>query len=184
MSNSRKRIFITGIAGFIGFHLAKALEKEGHFVTGCDHFNDYYDPELKKQRAAELPSVHTLDICKRAKLKDLILQNEITHIVHLAAQAGVDLVVGHGPHQMQGIERHGKCLIAYSLGNCVFDQKYEETKIGLVLRAHFNSKKGLVDTDILPVNIPEYIYAPEFFEGSEKERIISELSKLTYPDGF
>ncbi len=95
MSNSRKRIFITGIAGFIGFHLAKALEKEGHFVTGCDHFNDYYDPELKKQRAAELSSVHTLDICERAKLKDLILQNEITHIVHLAAQAGVRYSITH-----------------------------------------------------------------------------------------
>ena len=104
------------------------------------------------------------------------------NLAHLVAQAGADIVIGHGPHQMQGIERHGKCLIAYSLGNCVFDQKYEETKIGLVLRAHFNRKNELVDTDILPVSIPEYIYAPKFFEGSEKERIISELSKLSDPD--
>jgi len=89
MSNSRKRIFITGIAGFIGFHLAKACEAEGHFVMGCDNFNSYYDPELKKQRAAQLNHVHTLDLCDKQALEKLISENEITHVVHLAAQAGV-----------------------------------------------------------------------------------------------
>ena len=46
-----KRIFITGIAGFIGFHLALALKKRGDYVMGCDNFNPYYDPVLKIQRA-------------------------------------------------------------------------------------------------------------------------------------
>ncbi|NGX46809.1 MAG: UDP-N-acetylglucosamine 4-epimerase [Chlamydiae bacterium] len=95
MSNSRKRIFITGIAGFIGYHLAKALEKEGHFVMGCDNFNSYYDPKLKKQRATQLPNVHVLDICEREKFEALILENEITHIVHLAAQAGIRYSITH-----------------------------------------------------------------------------------------
>jgi UDP-glucuronate 4-epimerase len=89
MSNSRKRIFITGIAGFIGFHLAKALEQQGHFVMGCDNFNDYYDPGLKKERASQLQNVHSMDILDREPLQELIEENAITHVVHLAAQAGV-----------------------------------------------------------------------------------------------
>ncbi len=88
-----KRIFITGIAGFIGFHLAKELKKRGDFVIGLDNFNSYYDPDLKKARACQLKKlgiqVEHLDICEREKLKLLILKNGITHFVHLAAQAGV-----------------------------------------------------------------------------------------------
>lgn len=88
-----KRLFITGIAGFIGFHLARALKKRGDFVLGCDHFNAYYSPALKQQRAAILSqegiSVSTLDIVDRAALKQLLEQEQITHVVHLAAQAGV-----------------------------------------------------------------------------------------------
>lgn len=95
MNNSRKRIFITGIAGFIGFHLAKTLEQEGHFVIGCDNFNPYYDPELKKQRAAQLSHVLNLDICERENLEKVICEHEITHIVHLAAQAGVRYSLFH-----------------------------------------------------------------------------------------
>lgn len=95
MNNSRKRIFITGIAGFIGFHLAKTLEQEGHFVIGCDNFNPYYDPELKKQRAAQLSHVLNLDICERENLEKVICEHEITHIVHLAAQAGVRYSLSH-----------------------------------------------------------------------------------------
>ncbi|MDN3506040.1 MAG: GDP-mannose 4,6-dehydratase [Simkaniaceae bacterium] len=95
MSNSRKRIFITGIAGFIGYHLAKALSAQGHFVMGCDNFNSYYDPELKKERAKQLTNVYTLDLCDQEALESLITQNEITHVVHLAAQAGVRYSITH-----------------------------------------------------------------------------------------
>lgn len=95
MVNSRKRIFITGIAGFIGFHLAKKLEEEGHFVIGCDNFNAYYDPELKRKRAALLKSVIPLDICKQEVLEKIITENQITHVLHLAAQAGVRYSISH-----------------------------------------------------------------------------------------
>lgn len=81
-------IFITGIAGFIGFHLARHLHKNGNIVTGCDNFNDYYSLKLKKERAAILekmgiPILH-------ADIQDLkAVPLETTHFVHLAAQAGV-----------------------------------------------------------------------------------------------
>lgn len=93
MSISSKRIFITGIAGFIGFHLAKFLHEKGIFVLGCDNFNNYYDPLLKKQRAAQLLAlgiqVVETDICASSLIDNLLIKNQITHCVHLAAQAGV-----------------------------------------------------------------------------------------------
>lgn len=85
-----KRILITGAAGFIGFHLAKHLKSRGDFVLGLDNFNAYYDPALKLDRQKLLDiELITGDIRDTALLKSLIDKNEITHFVHLAAQAGV-----------------------------------------------------------------------------------------------
>ncbi|MES2345196.1 MAG: GDP-mannose 4,6-dehydratase, partial [Chlamydiota bacterium] len=87
------KIFITGIAGFIGFHLAKVLKARGDVVIGCDNFNAYYDPELKKKRAQILlqDDIHVLniDICHSSLIENVVSENGITHFVHLAAHAGV-----------------------------------------------------------------------------------------------
>lgn len=94
-----KRILITGAAGFIGFHLAKHLKKRGDFCIGLDNFNSYYDPQLKKMRASELQKQNiemvTADIQDRDAIKLLLLKHGITHIVHLAAQAGVRHSLSH-----------------------------------------------------------------------------------------
>lgn len=86
-------IFITGIAGFIGFHLALFLKKRGDIVIGCDNFNSYYDPALKRARAKILNeqgiSFSETDICNSTFLQKALSENKITHLVHLAAQAGV-----------------------------------------------------------------------------------------------
>ena len=50
----QQKIMITGIAGFIGFHLGQRLLADGRTVVGIDNFNDYYDPRLKKDRLALL----------------------------------------------------------------------------------------------------------------------------------
>lgn len=88
-----KKIFLTGAAGFIGFHLAHALAQRGDTVLGLDNFNAYYAPSLKKARAARLQemgiSVQTGDICATEQLRALFEQFAPTHCVHLAAQAGV-----------------------------------------------------------------------------------------------
>lgn len=88
-----KKVLITGAAGFIGFHLAKALIKRNDFVIGYDNFNDYYDPNLKISRKKILNelgiSVIEGDIVNKEKLINIIKENDITHVVHLAAQAGV-----------------------------------------------------------------------------------------------
>ena len=94
-----KRILITGAAGFIGFHLAKQLKRRGDFCLGLDHFNPYYDPELKKSRAKELLAlgievVHA-DIQEKETVQKLLFQHGITHVAHLAAQAGVRHSISH-----------------------------------------------------------------------------------------
>jgi len=88
-----KRIFITGAAGFIGFHTAIRLKAEGNEVVGYDNFNDYYCVRLKRDRAVELKKIGIEivegNILDDEKLKKAIEGHQTSHIVHLAAQAGV-----------------------------------------------------------------------------------------------
>lgn len=88
-----KKVLITGAAGFIGFHLAKFLHQRGDTVIGFDNFNDYYSPELKRARERELAKsgieMVLGDICNLKMLQATIDFNKISHVVHLAAQAGV-----------------------------------------------------------------------------------------------
>lgn len=88
-----KKILVTGSAGFIGSHLCLALKNRGDHVVGYDNFNAYYSTDLKKARAAQLEKkkISTLnaDINDALTLKKCLEENEINHVVHLAAQAGV-----------------------------------------------------------------------------------------------
>ena len=88
------RIAITGMGGFIGFHLASKLALEGHHVIGFDSFNDYYDPALKKARADELESIEgiftdNVDLKDRDELFEWFEKNKPEIVIHLAAYAGV-----------------------------------------------------------------------------------------------
>lgn len=89
-----RRVFITGAAGFIGFHLAEALLKQGDIVHGFDAMTDYYDVALKEARLARLIP-HERFSFTQALLEDApILGDTMANfapdiVVHLAAQAGV-----------------------------------------------------------------------------------------------
>lgn len=88
-----KKVLVTGAAGFIGFHTALHLKEKGDQVVGLDNFNDYYDPQLKEMRAEMLEKkgirVIRGDICDLPLLEKIVREHRITHLVHLAAQAGV-----------------------------------------------------------------------------------------------
>ena len=88
------RVFITGTAGFIGFHLAELLLQEGHDVAGYDGLTDYYDVTLKARRHSLLGQ-HARFSATEAMLEDTAALDAAIDafapevIVHLAAQAGV-----------------------------------------------------------------------------------------------
>jgi UDP-glucuronate 4-epimerase len=88
------RILVTGAAGFIGFHLARRLLKDGHEIVGMDNLNAYYDVGLKKDRLALLKPYplfrfHLLDLADRQGMEELFKAERPEIVVHLAAQAGV-----------------------------------------------------------------------------------------------
>ncbi|MEL7110470.1 MAG: NAD-dependent epimerase/dehydratase family protein [Pseudomonadota bacterium] len=86
------KIVVTGAAGFIGMHVVERLAERGHSIVGLDSFNDYYDPELKRARAARVAHVckiTKLDIADAEAIKKFVLAEQPDVVVHLAAQAGV-----------------------------------------------------------------------------------------------
>ncbi|MFW2367853.1 MAG: NAD-dependent epimerase [Desulforhopalus sp.] len=89
-----KKILITGGAGFIGAHLARKLIDGGAEVVGLDNLNDYYDPQLKRDRMAKLAEgplfTHVnLDLADRKGVETLFQKHNFDAVVNLAAQAGV-----------------------------------------------------------------------------------------------
>ena len=88
-------VLVTGVAGFIGSHVAAALLARGDAVIGIDNLNSYYDVRLKQARLARLTGqarfrFEMLDVSDRTAMEGLCAAHpEIDRIVHLAAQAGV-----------------------------------------------------------------------------------------------
>ncbi len=110
------KILVTGAAGFIGFHVAKALLEKGHSVIGLDNINDYYDPSLKYARLdflgiSEGQAKIFNRICRSAvyggfdfirlnlednqNLRDLFEKEQFEVVCNLAAQAGVRYSLEH-----------------------------------------------------------------------------------------
>lgn len=94
------KILVTGSAGFIGFHLARRLLRDGHQVTGVDGFIPYYDLRLKEARHALLDQEagyrgHRADLADPGVVPRLLEEAEPEVVVHLAAQAGVRYALEH-----------------------------------------------------------------------------------------
>src|SRR6185436_3264472 len=85
-------ILVTGAAGFIGSYVCRALAERGDSVVGLDNFNDYYDPQIKRDRVAAIcPEVRIaeVDLADAAAINALFAEVRPDRVVHLAAQAGV-----------------------------------------------------------------------------------------------
>jgi UDP-glucuronate 4-epimerase len=87
-------ILITGVAGFIGYHLSLRLLARGDTVYGIDNLNEYYDPSLKLARLAQLQAhpkfcFEKMDITDGDAIKSLFINEKFDAAMHLAAQAGV-----------------------------------------------------------------------------------------------
>jgi len=127
---------VTGAAGFIGFHLSKRLLDEGWTVVGLDNLNDYYDPQLKRDRLARLEgrdgfTFVKLDLADRAGMERLFDDSSFGVVVNLAAQAGVrySLTNPHSYvdtnlvgflHILEGCRNHGVKHLVFASSSSVY----------------------------------------------------------------
>jgi len=130
------KILVTGAAGFIGMHVSQLLLARGDQVVGLDNLNDYYDPQLKRDRLVRLTDkagfefVH-MDIVNRAGMADLFAAQRFDRVVHLAAQAGVRYsienpnayidsnIVGFN-HVLEGCRHNGVQHLVYASSSSVY----------------------------------------------------------------
>jgi UDP-glucuronate 4-epimerase len=129
-------IFVTGAAGFIGFHVSKALLGRGEEIVGIDNLNDYYDPALKHARLDILRKFDRFefvraDIGDRAAMEELFARYKPRRVVHLAAQAGVRYSLTN-PHVytesnitgflniLEGCRHHGVEHLVYASSSSVY----------------------------------------------------------------
>ena len=116
-------VLVTGAAGFIGYHTAKALLDKGQEVVGLDNLNAYYDVELKEARLAQLEgrngfTFHKLDLADASGMERLFSETRPQRVIHLGAQAGVrygmenphayiDSNIAGTLHVLEGCRRNG-----------------------------------------------------------------------------
>lgn len=109
-------------------------------------------------------------------------------LAHLAVDQGADLVVGHHPHVLQGIEKYQGKNIVYSLGNfCFGGNKNPSDKDTMIFQQTFTVENGeLVEddvTNIIPCSLSSESgynnYQPMVLEGSEKERVLQKIEEFS-----
>jgi UDP-glucuronate 4-epimerase len=131
-----KKILVTGSAGFIGFHLTKALLSNGFDVTGIDNLNDYYDPQLKTDRLDDLSDFIMrsdlgdkyrflkIDISDTDELKSLFNESGFDIVFNLAAQAGVryslENPMAYVQSNLVGFTNILECCRAHNIKHLVF----------------------------------------------------------------
>jgi UDP-glucuronate 4-epimerase len=130
------RVLVTGVAGFIGFHLARRLLDRGDEVIGLDNVNDYYDVSLKHARLKLLADragyqFHKLDLADRAGMAGFFKTQRPQRVAHLAAQAGVRYSLTN-PHAyidsnltgftniLEGCRHNGVEHLAYASSSSVY----------------------------------------------------------------
>lgn len=130
------KALLTGVAGFIGMHVAQALLARGDEVVGIDNLNDYYDVQLKRDRLAQLEPqagfrFRRLDLADQAGMAELFREGRFDRVVHLAAQAGVRYslqnpgayaqsnLVGF-VNVLEGCRHHGVAHLVYASSSSVY----------------------------------------------------------------
>ena len=134
-------VLVTGAAGFIGMHTAKALLAKGARVTGVDNFEPYYDVALKEARAATLQGTpgfafERVDLAESQPAAKLFRDGAFSHVVHLAAQPGVrhslthpdaylrNNVVAFG-HVLEGCRHARVAHLVYASSSSVYGASHE-----------------------------------------------------------
>jgi poly-gamma-glutamate synthesis protein (capsule biosynthesis protein) len=163
--------------GFIGFTSAGLIAKEEN--GGCAPLNKEliikYLAELRKKVDIVVVSLHWgieyvfYPSPEQQKLARTLIDN------------GADLIIGHHPHVVQGIEKYRDKLIIYSLGNCNFgveqDKNYKGADIGIIVSVEF-SKDKIPKYELIPIKINSN-YQPVLLGGSEKSKVLDFIDKIS-----
>lgn len=129
-------ILVTGVAGFIGYHVALRYLQAGRAVVGIDNLNAYYDPGLKKARLERIAGFgqfvfRKADIADARQMAVIFEAHEPNLVIHLAAQAGVRHSL-HSPHDyvsanlagflnvLEGCRHHGVRHLVYASSSSVY----------------------------------------------------------------
>jgi nucleoside-diphosphate-sugar epimerase len=138
------KALVTGAAGFIGSHLCEALLDRGAQVTGLDCFTDYYARALKEANLA--PNLHREGFrFVEARIQDVDLTSllgGVTHVFHLAAQAGVR-------------KSWGRDFRVYSDNNVDASQQLLEASVGLPLHRFVYASSSSIYGDTVPIPMRE-----------------------------
>ncbi len=125
-----KKILITGIAGFIGYSLARKLIELGHQVIGYDNLNDFYPKNIKEARLKSLSPNngdfrhYNGDLCNYEKLAEIISEHKPDVVCNLAAQAGVRHSLtnpfAYQKSNLEGFLNILECCRQYGIGRLVY----------------------------------------------------------------
>lgn len=101
---------------------------------------------------------------------------------HLAVDCGADLIFGHHPHVLQGMEIYKNRLIAYSLGNFTFGSYSSHARYSVLLKVYLN-QDGLVFARLHPLSVynAKVLFQPTPLDGKEAQRVLDKLSKISMP---
>jgi len=166
-------VLVTGAAGFIGFHVCRALLDRGERVVGVDDLNDYYDVALKEARRDQLDETTDFtfvraDISEPGRLAKIFEAHDgITRVVSLAAQAGVRYSLEHPePYVRTNVAGHLQVLEA-----CRHAPNFEH-----LVYASSSSVYG--DNETLPFSADDRVDRPVSLYAATKRA--AELMSRTY----
>jgi len=176
--------------------LPAVVEKNGRKIAflaySLTYPVEFYAGPAKPGAAPGYPQVFLEDIKKAKACADYLVvsfhwgaecatspKSYQVYVARLAVDAGADVVVGHHPHVLQGIERYKGRLILYSLGNYAFGSMSRNADTSVMARIVLD--RGVSEVELFPLNVKnaEVRYQPALLKGARGEKVISHLRELS-----
>tara|TARA_B110000503_G_C7113968_1_gene399433 strand:- start:537 stop:1511 length:975 start_codon:yes stop_codon:yes gene_type:complete len=173
----KKKITITGAAGFIGYHTSKFFLKKNYKVLGIDNLNKYYDKKLKKKRLYNLKKIKNfkfakIDLINFKKLNEIIKKFKPEYIIHLAGQAGVRYSL-HNPR----VFIDSNIIGTFNILEICRNIKPKHTIIASSSSVYGNNKK-IPFTETSNCNTPLSLYAATKLSTEHLSHVYSHIHKI------